>query len=166
MQPLNNKERTILLTKLGVKNADGLNAGRTKYIRTKPHVPNGLTTTKPSRTHARGVQCVETGEVFPSIVAAAKAHGVKPSNLSDHLKGRGYTVGGRKYEYAPDAPDASSAQKRDTTKRPIRCIDTGEVFQSLTQTAKAHGISTNGLSLHLRGIQSNVGGKKYEYTSQ
>jgi hypothetical protein len=162
MQPLNNRDRTILLTKLGVKSAQGLNAGRSKYLRKQPSTNTLTTTPKPKRprTHALGVRCIETGEVFPSLVTTAKAHKIRPSNLSDHLKGIHHTVGGRTYEYAPEAP---SAQKRTTTKQPIRCIDTGETFPSLTQTAKAHNISTNGLSLHLRGIQSNVGGKKYEY---
>jgi len=164
MQPLNDRSRTILLTSLGIKNAIGLNAGRRKYTNPQPiKQPNPLSyRTKPKqpRTHALGVRCIETGEVFPSLIATAQAHNIRPSNLSDHLRGAHHKVGGRTYEYAPDA---GTPKKRDTTKRPIRCVDTGEVFASLTETSRAHKIATNSLSLHLRGIQSNVRGKRYEY---
>lgn len=162
MQPLNDKTRTILLTQLGIKNAIGLNDGRRKYL--TPQLSYGTNPTKPRpktpRTHALGVRCIDTGEFFPSIAATAKAHDVSVSNISGHLKGIYHKVNGRRYEYAPEA---TSTAKRDTTKRPIRCIDTGEVFASLTQAARTHNIATNGLSLHLRGMQSNVGGRRYEY---
>jgi hypothetical protein len=166
MQPLKNKERTILLTALGIKNAKGLNEGRVKYIRKKstPQHAVSYRMKKPEvpSTHSRPIRCVDTGEVFPSQIAAALAHGTRPSNLSDHLKGKSITVGGRTYEYVDDATGIDKP-KRNTSKRRVRCVDTGEEFESMTKAATAHNISTNGLSLHLRGVQSNVGGKRYEY---
>ena len=123
------------------------------YRMKKPEVPS---------THSRPIRCVDTGEVFPSQIAAALAHGTRPSNLSDHLKGKSITVGGRTYEYVQNATGIDKP-KRNTSKRRVRCVDTGEEFESMTKAATAHNISTNGLSLHLRGVQSNVGGKRYEY---
>lgn len=103
MQPLNNRERTILLTKLGIKSAEGLKEGRRKYLRKQPNsntlIPN------PHASHTRkpiGILCITTGETFPSINATARAHNISAGNLCDHLKGKHHTIGGRKYEYTTD----------------------------------------------------------------
>jgi len=44
------------------------------------------------------VRCVETGVVYPSQNVAAKATGVNPGNLSNHLSGRQGSVGGLHFE--------------------------------------------------------------------
>lgn len=51
------------------------------------------------RPRASAVECIETGERFPSAVAAAQAHNIAPSNLSNHLNNKqGFShVGGRTY---------------------------------------------------------------------
>lgn len=52
-----------------------------------------------SLTAAVAIECIETGERFPTITAAAIAHGVSQSQLSNHLAGRKYfhRVQGRTY---------------------------------------------------------------------
>ena len=98
MSHLNERERTILLTKLGVKNAIGLREAQRKYLRLKP---NGKLTAD-TFTHARkalGVRCITTDETFPSINAAARAHNLSAGNLCDHLRGKHHTIGGKQYEY-------------------------------------------------------------------
>lgn len=46
----------------------------------------------------------------------------------------------------------------------VRCVETGEVFDSIHQCAKAHGLTTNALSRHLAGKIGfkSVKGKTYE----
>jgi len=99
MSPLSERDRTILLTKLGVKHAIGLREGQRKYLRTKP---NGKFILPDPNAHDRrpiGVLCTTTGETFPSINAAARAHNLSAGNLCDHLRGKHHTIGGRQYEY-------------------------------------------------------------------
>ena len=153
LTPLSPKERAKLLIKLGVFKAPDVK----KYRVATPTTSTG----KPTSTYRRPIECIETGEVFPSITAAAQAHGVQPSNLSWHLKGYHTTIGGRTYKYVD--PKAQPVPHNQRTRKQVRCKDDGQVFPSLTQAAKHYGVAPNGLSLHLRGMQTNVGGKKFEY---
>ena len=43
------------------------------------------------------VECVETGEVFKSIIDAARSAGCTKSSMSNHLNGRFKTVKGKHY---------------------------------------------------------------------
>lgn len=49
------------------------------------------------------IECVETGEKWPSVVEAARAHGLGAGNLSNHLRGSaGFnTVKGKTYRRIP-----------------------------------------------------------------
>lgn len=166
MATLDPKNRTLLLTKLGIKNAKGLKEGRKRFLKNKVNakVNTTLTKPKPNNRLAIAIMCIDTGETFPSQLAAATAHHIRPSHLSAHLKGRHHTVGGKTYQYIT-YPKGTPVErpKRDTTKRSIRCVDDGQVFPSMTKAAEHYGIATNSLSLHLKGIQNNAKGKRFEY---
>ena len=47
----------------------------------------------------------------------------------------------------------------------VKCIETNEVFYSLTECATAHGVSASNLSKHLKGDHCYrfVGGRQYKY---
>ena len=47
----------------------------------------------------RKIRCIETGEIFPSIKAAAEHYGLQDSNISAVLAGKGKTTGGYHWEY-------------------------------------------------------------------
>lgn len=151
LTPLSPKERSNLLIRLGILKAPDVKQRRASTA----------STGKSTSTHRRPIECVTTGEVFPSITAAAQAHGVKPSNLSWHLKGHYTATGGKTYKYVD--PKTQPIPHNQRTRKAVRCVDDGQTFPSLTQAAKHYGVAPNGLSLHLRGMQTNVGGKKFEY---
>ena len=50
----------------------------------------------------------------------------------------------------------------------LRCLETGEEFESLTECSTSHGISASALSNHLNGSQSylTVGGRTYQHLKQ
>ena len=154
LKPLPPKERAKLLTKLGVTKAPNVK----KYIvKTRP-VPAPY---KPRDAYRKPVECIETGEVFASGRAAAIAHGVAPSNLCEHLKGFRSNVKGRTYQYTTlPEPPVPHNQRRC---RDIKCVNDGQVFASITKAADHYGIAASGISNQLRGLQTNVGGKKFEY---
>lgn len=158
MQTISNKQRAILLTNLGVKNAKGLNAGRLKYLTPNPPQPKPA---KPKANDRRAVEvrCTTTGEVFPSLAAAAKAHFTQPSSISAHLSGKLHTVNGRQYERVP-----TGKQRRKSARgTAVHCITTGEYFINTTEAAKAHGVRMGHLSEHLGGLGQTVRGRRYEY---
>lgn len=45
------------------------------------------------------VQCIETGEIFESVSAAAKAVNRKPKTMSKHLRGETKTCAGKHFKY-------------------------------------------------------------------
>jgi hypothetical protein len=120
----------------------------------------------PKATRGIPIRCVTTGEIFPSITAAAYAHRVHPPHLSDHLKGRGYSVGGRTYEYLSaeeTPPDLTPAKFHKTTPRAVRCIDDGKVFRSITACAKHYGIAPANLKHHLEGLYRGLNNHRFEW---
>lgn len=50
------------------------------------------------RSHNKPVRCVETGEVFDSIIIAAKEKGLNQSNISKACRGKYKTCGGYHWE--------------------------------------------------------------------
>lgn len=93
MQQLNDKQRATLLLSLGIKNAKGLNIYRPKTKSTRN------TTPPPHSTKAKPVRCINTGVVYPSVNAAARANNIRAGNLCWHLKGRHLAVAGLRFEY-------------------------------------------------------------------
>ena len=50
--------------------------------------------------------------------------------------------------------------------KPVICVDTGEVFTSMTDAAEAAGVSVSNMSSHLTGRYRTVKGKHYCYLSR
>ena len=137
---------------------------------------------------SRQVKCVETGEVFESISAAAKWCNVPIPNLVMLLRGKGRTAGGYHWIYADDGNEEEALerirqmpeglQRTEESKekqrksmsgrkhtpehnekirqshlrvgwkpstyekccRKIRCVETGEVFDSIKAAAEHYGL--------------------------
>ena len=101
---LSDYARGKLLTELGIKNAKGL-----LYHRLRGKQPNSLKlrsstdiSNRTTSTTKRPVKCIQTGEVFESIHACARAHNLTPSNLCAHLKGKLPAVKNRQYKYTTE----------------------------------------------------------------
>jgi hypothetical protein len=156
------RQRARVLISLGVKKAKGI----------KPYIPTpkreGGKRTTPKTTRGIPIRCITTGEIFPSITAACYAHHVYPSHLSDHLRGCGYTVGGRTYEYLkPDETprDLIPPRFHKTAPRAVRCLDDGKEFRSLAACAKHYNISPANLKHHLEGLYAGLNNHRFEWVN-
>ena len=47
--------------------------------------------------------------------------------------------------------------------KPVRCIDTGEVFESVTAAAERYGTSSSHVTSVCRGRRPRAGGVRWEY---
>jgi len=47
--------------------------------------------------------------------------------------------------------------------RVVRCIDTGDVYRSVHEAARAHALTPGNLCTHLKGDQHTFAGKRWEY---
>jgi len=52
----------------------------------------------------------------------------------------------------------------ETTSRGVKCVETGEVFESISQAERSNNISRNGVSNVLNGRAHTAGGYHWEYT--
>ncbi len=91
-----------------------------------------------SNKNKRSVICLETNEKFDSIVVAAKHFGITAKSIGRALHGKTGLGSGYHWCYAEDAEkysnvDISSLPKH---KRSIRCVETSEIFESISAAAK------------------------------
>lgn len=54
-------------------------------------------------------------------------------------------------------------QRRKRESRPVRCVDTGEEFESAAEAARMYHVNPGNLSNHLNGGLSKCGGYTFEY---
>lgn len=86
----------------------------------------------------KGVVCLETGEVFSSAQAAADTVGVSRNTIYAVLRGSDHAAGGYHWYWEGDPkPDASKLKPRKN--HPIKCVETGVVYKSVTEAARAAG---------------------------
>lgn len=105
------------------------------------------------------VVCVETGVVYPSMIAAAESIGLEPSNISSVCNGRSRTAGGYHWRRLTD-------EETDTTDRrfrAVRCTTTGIVYQSVSEAAAALGVVPSHIYAVCNGKSKTVKGLHFEY---
>ena len=116
---------------------------------------------------AKSVVCLETQEVFESMVEAAAKLGIKPQNISAALHGRQNTAGGYTWKYADDSLNVAENVKIQTVNRKqILCIETGEIFHSIVEAANKKGTIFKGISNVLHGRAITSGGFHWKYADE
>lgn len=109
---------------------------------------------------ARPVVCVETGEQFPSATAAARANGSASLGGLGYSLRTGHRYKGMHWRYA-DRDPVVSVSKRE---RPVRCVETGQRFESGQAAANSVGRSKSAIRVAIREQQCS-GGYHWEYTA-
>lgn len=93
------------------------------------------------------IRCNETGETFKTYVDAAEAFGVSPVTISQYLKNGG-AIGGKytwsrvdkeKNEFT--GPLNIERDVRHIGERRVKCVETGQVFESVGELATHIGLS-------------------------
>ena len=100
----------------------------------------------PPVRNQRPIKCVETGEIFESITSAAKSIGVSNGAIKNVLFGQNHTAGGYHWE------DAKVYVKPITQKNshPVKCVETGEIFESIAAAAKWLKLSRENIKCSIR----------------
>lgn len=100
----------------------------------------------------RPVVCLDTGVRYASISEASRA--LSLSNIPSVLAGNRRLAGGFRWAYAEEVEANAQEQlraKQYSTRR-VLCVETGEVFASLTEAAKAKGISSSHITSVCKGL--------------
>lgn len=80
--------------------------------------------------------------------------------MSERRKGLG-----RKKRTAEQIENMKAAHKGGADKRPVRCVDTGDVYMCINDASRATGINKKGISSCCRHIPhyNTAGGKRWEF---
>ena len=82
------------------------------------------------------IECVETGQIFPSIVVASK-----DINLTDgaigHAVRTGATAGGFHWRCVDDP---NPPELKPDRRRPVICLETGYVYPSVSEASRKNGL--------------------------
>lgn len=145
---------------------EGYNAGG--YHWDYEHVGGDVVASKCKPSRAKGVLCIETGDVFGSITEAANAYGVSQGYMSDCVS-HGRTLKGRLHfrflEKELDDTRVKSGPKYKKYKklRQIINLQTGEVFDSVNAASEATGFSTGSFYCALNSKTRTLGGCRWMY---
>lgn len=130
------------------------------------------------------VQCVETGEIFPSITAAADSCGAKPGNISKVLAGKRDSAGGYSWRYCDETINQEKAdeirKQRQTArfnKKPsenfskanrqaVQCVETGKIFDSIKKAADSCNVTGSSISAVLNKSSKTAGGFHWIYIGE
>lgn len=106
------------------------------------------------------VICLETGEKFESFNECARAIGVPRSTLYNAVT-KGHATRGHHYFYAekPQPSDEFFNHPRGKARVRVRCIETGEVFESTRKVMEKTGIDRREI---YRAINNKAGGFHWE----
>lgn len=156
----------IIATNLSQKEADELERKLIKQYRTtdKNYGYNiaaggkdGSGSPGGKNPNARAVVCLETGDTWECASYCAKELGVNCASLQESLY-NGYRCKGFHYKYADDD---KYIPNKDPFK--VRCLETGEVWDSVRECAKALGLNKRTIAHYCRGERRPKTGLTYQY---
>ena len=115
----------------------------------------------------RAVRCIDTGEIFESVTAAANKFELDQGSVTRVCQNKLLFVGGLKFEYV-DAPLSEEAKSRKPNyfSESVRCLNTGEIFPSIKAAAERFGMTQCGVSAVCRAICLSINGLKFEYVDE
>jgi hypothetical protein len=60
----------------------------------------------------------------------------------------------------------SIGKKRTKNAKPVLCIETGKVYNSIIDAAEDHGVTSNAVGRHIRGLSKTCNGKHFAFVSK
>lgn len=119
--------------------------------------------------NAKKVICIETKEIFDSVISGAKKNNADPSEIVKCCKNYSKTAKGYHWAYLDDYNDGlfkiidKKVGKHGMKK--VLCIETDEVFESLSDASRAMSIDSSSIGRVCKGKQSVAGGYHWKYVN-
>ena len=166
-----NEREIYWIAKLNTKAPNGYNlteggAGCTGYeVNYKTRYTRSL-----SNPRKRPVRCLENGVIYESLAAAARATEIGIKYISRNCTGSRTHALKLHFEFVNkelrEKAELRKKQKKNLSKRPIICLDTGEIFESAAEAARHFNILASTICSVCRGKLIRSGGMKFEYLDQ
>ena len=130
-----------------------------------------VSTVKGEFNEAKPVVCLDTGEEYLSATHAAKAIGTSQGNLSAVCQGLRRVAKGLKFAYKEDFEKGIIKADRPNGRegkyhkaaRQVLCVETGEVFDTITEAASVKKCSGSHITSVCKGKRKTAGGFKWRY---
>lgn len=137
--------------------ATGLRRGWTDEARHRVSIASKLRESKP-------VRCITTGQVFSSMRDAEQTLGLGASVVSTSIYEMRETSGYRFEFVDPNDAYKPIKKKKDgrTLKRPICCVNTGEVFDNMSIADRHYNLTSGDVSRSIK-FNRTIKGFKFKY---
>lgn len=108
--------------------------------------------------------CIETQIIYPSALEIERQLGYANSNIIACCKGKLHTAYGFHWSYYEENTPLQIT--RDKRKKPVCCIETGEVYESASKAARIFNISRSSISFCCEGKANIGGGYHWEFAKE
>lgn len=111
-------------------------------------------------SQSKPVMCKETGVIYPSLGEAGRQTGICWTSIGKCAHGEVISAGGYKWGFVIDG-EPVFIEREDRNKTKIKCLETGEIFESATACAKSLGEKNAGTLLSTIDYGCKHKGKTY-----
>lgn len=125
--------------------------------------------TPPKSRKEKNIICVQTKEVFSSISEASRNKNIGISEISKCVLRKAITAGGYHWAYLIDYDDdwtPLEEKKKGGPTKAIICVETGEIYDSITECSILTGVSSQNLSQNCCKGRRTAKGKHYAYVDE
>ena len=119
------------------------------------------------KSKPRQVLCLDTGEKFSTIIAASRKFGINRTGIGDVCAGKRGTAGGLKFVFADVPPNERKIFiPAKGQKRYVLCVDTGEIFESVSEVARKLNVNQSCVSNVCHGKRKTAGGLRFTFVDE
>ncbi|MBQ3423481.1 MAG: GIY-YIG nuclease family protein, partial [Romboutsia sp.] len=115
---------------------------------------------QPKGMGEKKVICLETGKIFNSIAQIERELNISKSQVSRTCKGKQKTAMGFTFRYFENGEIVPPIDKKFENKPKYICIETKEIFETLSEITKAKGINISTLSMMINGGYGKISTNK------
>lgn len=123
-----------------------------------------VNTKKQNGSFGKACVCYETGEIFDTIADASRGKGINQACISDACNGRSATAGGLHWCFLENVSSFSPKTGVRPVTRRVTNKESGEIFQSGKDAAKAYGVTPAAINYALKHPQARCAKCHWEYT--
>ena len=120
--------------------------------------------------HKKQVICIETGQIFDSEIDAASSSGLTQAAISACCYGKTITCMGKHWVFLSDYDEnwkpRDPIEKRRPTSKQIICVETSEIYKSISEAARANFVSRTTITRACKDSNCTVRNKHFSYLKE
>lgn len=121
---------------------------------------------KPNGRFTKPVICIETKKIYNSAKECSKDTGVSITSISRNCLNKTNSANGLHFCFLKDYNENKDYDLRcgnDFNAKSVICLDTGEIFKSISECARSKNVHYTLISAVCKGIQTHTHGLHFKY---